>query len=73
MVMSPLRAFPFFGAFSMVNAVSVKRKLASLLVNEKNCSNRNKKGWRAYKRYQYRLEQFKVKNPEKFCNLMNRL
>lgn len=57
----------------MVNAVSVKRKLASLLVNEKNCSNRNKKGWNAYKRYQYRLDRFKRNNPEKFNTLTNKV
>lgn len=57
----------------MVNANSVKRKLASLLVNEKNCTNRNKKGWRAYKRYQCRLEKFKKKQPEKFNTLTNKV
>jgi hypothetical protein len=56
----------------MVNADRVKRKLSSLLVD--NCSNiKNKKGWNAFMRSRYRLEQFKKKNPEKCNFLINRL
>jgi hypothetical protein len=55
----------------VVNAERVKRKLPSLLVD--GCSNRNKKKWRIYMRYSYRLTQFKKNNPDKFNTLTNRL
>jgi hypothetical protein len=56
----------------MVNVAMVKRKLPSLLVG--NCSNRkNKKGWNAFIRSRYQLEQFKKRNPERFDTLTNKV
>jgi len=43
--------FPFFWEVSLiVNAINVKRKLASLLFNEESCRGLNKEGWNAYKK-----------------------
>jgi len=51
----------------------LKRKLASLLVNEESCSSWNKEGWNAYKRTSYRLDKFRKKHPEKFYTITNKL
>ncbi len=51
----------------MVDANRAKNKLPSLIVG--NCSNRKKENWSAYKRMEYRINQFKKKNPEKYATL----
>jgi hypothetical protein len=62
--------FSFLEPSNMVNADRVKRKLPSLLLDG---STNNKKGWKAFMRSRYRLEQFKKKNPERFNTLTNKI
>jgi hypothetical protein len=54
----------------LVNADRVKRKLPSLLLDGDTNS---KEGWRAFMRNRYCFEQFRVRKPEKFNTLTNKV
>jgi hypothetical protein len=38
-----------------------------------DCSNRHKKGWNKFMRTRARLSKFKIKNPEEFNTLTNKV
>ena len=54
----------------MVNTDRAKSKIPSLLLDDTTGS---KKGWKAFMRYRYQLQQFKKKNPEKWDTLTNEI
>jgi hypothetical protein len=61
---------PLVRKLLVLNAVRVKRKLPSLLVDD---STTKKKSWNSLMRYRYRLAQFKKRQPEKFNSIANRI